>query len=76
MDTPGLERIVRRTFLRGMRLERQNGFTDDDYDMPAEVHQEYPQIELPHFNSLEFFTQLKQRVNARIDEMLVEEGLN
>ena len=76
MDVPQLERIVRRTFLRGIQLELEVGFTDADYDMPAEVHLEYPQIELPHFNTHEFFTQLKQRVNSRIQEMLAEEGLN
>ena len=76
MEVPELERIVKRTFLRGIQLEHEVGFTDEDYDMPAEVHDEYPQIDLPHFNTLEFFTQLKQRVNGRIQEMLVEEGLN
>ncbi len=76
MGVPELERTVRRTFLRGIQLEHEVGFTDEDYDMPAEVHLEYSQIELPHFNTREFFTQLKQRVNSRIQEMLVEEGLN
>ena len=76
MEVPELARIVKRTFLRGIQLEHEVGFTDEDYDMPAEVHDEYPQIDLPHFNTLEFFTQLKQRVNGRIQEMLVEEGLN
>jgi len=76
LEVPELEHIVRRTFLRGIQLEHEVGFTDEDYDMPAEVHDEYPQIDLPHFNTVEFFTQLKQRVNGRIREMLVEEGLN
>lgn len=73
---PELERIIKRVFLRGIRLERQVGFTDADYNMPAEVHEEYPQIELPYFNTPKFFAQLKQRVNNRLSEMLVEEGLN
>ena len=76
MKVPELERIIKRTFLRAIQLERQVGMTDADYDMPAEVHNEYPQIELPHFNTPEFFSQLKQKVNRRLDEMIVEEGLN
>jgi hypothetical protein len=70
-----MKRAVRRVFLRGYRLERRVGMTDDDYVMPADVHKEYPQIELPYFNTPEFFTELRQRVTARIDELLVEEGL-
>ena len=76
MKVPELERIIKRTFLRAIQLERQVGMTDADYDMPAEVHNEYPQIELPHFNTPEFFSQLKQKVNRRLDEMIIEEGLN
>ena len=76
MKVPELERIIKRTFLRAIQLERQVGMTDADYDMPAEVHKEYPQIDLPHFNTPEFFSQLKQKVNSRLDEMIVEEGLN
>lgn len=70
-----LQKTIRRVFLRGYRLERRQGFTDDDYTMPAESHDEYPQIELPHFNSKEFFSELKQKVTSRLDELLVEEGL-
>ena len=39
------KQIIRRTFLRGYRLEKLQGFTDEDYVMPAEAHEEYPQIE-------------------------------
>ena len=69
------KQIIRRTFLRGYRLEKRQGFTDEDYVMPAEAHDEYPQIELPYFNSREFFHELKPRVMARFNEMLEEEGL-
>ncbi len=69
------KQIIRRTFLRGYRLEKLQGFTDEDYVMPAEAHEEYPQIELPYFNSREFFQELKPRVMARFNEMLEEEGL-
>ncbi len=74
---PGdLQRLIRRAFLRGYRLERRHGFTDDDYNMPDESHDEYPQIELPHFNTREFFNELKPKVMARFAEMAVDEGLN
>ena len=69
-----LETVIKRVFLRGYALELKQGFTDDDYEMPDEVHDEYPQIELPYFNTREFFGELKTRVQKRIHEMLVEEG--
>ena len=75
VEKPDLKRAVLRTQLRGLRMERQQGFTDADYDMPAEVHEQYPQIELPHFNTKEFFGELKQKVNARFDELMEAEGI-
>jgi len=75
MSVEELQKTIRRVFLRGYRLERRQGFTDDDYTMPEEAHDEYPQIELPHFNSREFFFELKQKVTSRLDELLAEEGL-
>jgi len=69
-----IEKTIRRMFLRGYRLEQRQGFTDDDYVMPADIHKEYPEIELPYFNTVEFFGELKQKVQKRIQEMLVEEG--
>ena len=71
-----LARAVRRTHLRGYLNERRRGFTEEDYSMPAEVHREYPQIELPHFNTAEFYAQLRDRVLARFDELAHEEGLS
>ncbi|MBM82029.1 MAG: aldehyde:ferredoxin oxidoreductase [Planctomycetaceae bacterium] len=70
-----IERTIRRSFLRGYRLELRQGFTDDDYVMPSEAHDEYKQIELPYLNTPEFFGELKGKVIARFGEMLHEEGL-
>lgn len=70
-----IQDTIRRVFLRGYRLELRQGFTDADYVMPAESHDEYKQIQLPHFNTPEFFGQLKERVQKRLGEMLIEEGL-
>jgi aldehyde:ferredoxin oxidoreductase len=75
LNVTDLRRTITRTFLRGYRLERRQGFTDDDYVMPGSVHSEFPQIELPFFNTQEFFGELKQHVINRLEEMLQEEGL-
>ncbi len=70
-----LAKTTLRTYLRGYRIERRQGFTDDDYDLPADSHKEYPQIDLPHFNTPAFFSELKGKVLARFAEMASEEGL-
>ncbi len=75
MSGEDIERVVRRVFLRGYRLERRQGFTSEDYVMPAEAHKHYEAIKLPYFNTPEFFSHMKQRVEQRLDEMLVAEDL-
>ena len=75
IDVDDIQRTIRRVFLRGYKLEQMQGFTEADYVLPADTHREYPQIELPHFNTPEFFAELKQKVTARLDEMLAEECL-
>ena len=70
-----LSEAVRRTYLRGYRIERQQGFTADDYDLPAEVLREYPEIDLPHFLTADFFAELKTQVLAKFDAMLTESGV-
>ena len=75
ISTDEIQKTIRRVFLRGYRLELRQGFTDADYVMPEEAHDEYPQIQLPHFNSREFFGELKTKVQSRLGDLLVEEGL-
>ncbi len=70
-----VERTIRRTFLRGYLLERKQGFTESDYSIPDEAHDENPHIQLPYFNTREFFAELREKVTARFEKMLVEEGL-
>ena len=70
-----LEQAVMRAFLRGYRLEKRQGFTRDDYVLPAQSHEEHPQIDQPYFNTEEFFSQLQQRVTERFDSLLQEHGL-
>ena len=73
---PGeLRRAVIRTYLRGYRIERNQGFDQGDYDMPADIHERYPQIELPYFNSRGFLAELKLAVTEKFDAMAVREGL-
>ena len=72
IDAEQIEQMVLRTFLRGYRLEKQQGFEIEDYSLPGVVHLEYPQIELPYFNSREFFEQLRGQVMEKFDSMLEE----
>jgi aldehyde:ferredoxin oxidoreductase len=73
IDAPTLERAVLRTYLRGYKIERRQGFKDQDYALPREAHLEHRQIQLPYFITEEFFGELRTRVLARFDEMLHEE---
>jgi hypothetical protein len=70
-----IARVVMRTYLRGWRMERRHGFAREDYAMPAEVHREFPQIELPYFNTPEFFGTLRDKVVEKFDAMAEAEGL-
>ncbi len=63
-----------RTFLRGYRLERLQGFADGDYQLPADALEKCDAIDLPYFISPEFFAELRERVLARFDA-LVEANL-
>jgi aldehyde:ferredoxin oxidoreductase len=62
-----LKEVVRRTYLRGYAGERLAGFTTDDYTLPEASHEESPHIQLPYFNTVEFFTALRERVLAEFD---------
>ncbi|MCK6459157.1 MAG: aldehyde:ferredoxin oxidoreductase [Planctomycetes bacterium] len=70
-----LAAAVRRTYLRGYRLEKEQGFVAGDYAMPEEVHGEFPEIDLPRFNTREFFVELRARVLARLDRQVLEAGV-
>jgi aldehyde:ferredoxin oxidoreductase len=56
---------VRRAFLRGLVLERRQGYTDDEYTLPAQVFESpNPNLGTPNFITPEFFRELKERVWA------------
>jgi aldehyde:ferredoxin oxidoreductase len=59
-----------RTFLRGYRLEKLQGFTRADYQLPAAAHEKSDAIELPYFNTPEFFAELREKVLDRFDALL------
>jgi len=70
-----LEQAVWRTYLRGYANERRQGFGPPDYVLPAESHQPNPNIQLPYFNTPEFFTALQERVLATFDQRVAAAGL-
>jgi aldehyde:ferredoxin oxidoreductase len=54
---------VRRAFLRGMALEFRQGYTKEEFRIPAEVYKDpNPNVKLPDISSAEFLEQLEQRV--------------
>ncbi len=75
IDAAGLLDATRRTFLRGYAAERAQGFVEADYALPAEAHDDAPGMTLPYFNTPEFFTELRTRVNAIFDERAAAGGM-
>jgi aldehyde:ferredoxin oxidoreductase len=71
-----LREALLRTVLRGYRLERRQGFKDEDYALPAMAHEEHPAIDLPYFNSPEFFAELRTRVLAKFDALVESTNLD
>jgi aldehyde:ferredoxin oxidoreductase len=54
---------VRRAFLRGLALERRQGFEDEEYTLPSQIiDSPNRNITLPSFITAEFLDQLKQKV--------------
>jgi aldehyde:ferredoxin oxidoreductase len=54
---------VRRTYLRGLALELRQGFSDEEYTLPAQVFESpNPHVTLPKFITPEFLRQLKDTV--------------
>jgi aldehyde:ferredoxin oxidoreductase len=70
-----LEQAVWRTYLRGYANERRHGYGPADYTVPTEAHQPNPHIQLPYFNTPEFFTALQEQVLATFDQRAAAAGL-
>jgi hypothetical protein len=56
--------------LRGYRLERLRGFAKGDYWLPASVLEKSDAIELPYFNTPEFFAELQEKVVEKFDALV------
>jgi aldehyde:ferredoxin oxidoreductase len=60
-----LRAAVRRAFLRGLALELRQGYSKEEYALPAEVFEDpNPHIKLPRIATHEFFGELSKRVWA------------
>jgi aldehyde:ferredoxin oxidoreductase len=58
-----LQASARRAFLRGLALERKQGYADGDYSLPGQVF-DHPngKLKTPNFITREFFAEMKRRV--------------
>ena len=71
-----LKETVRRCFIHAMALEFHQGYTKEEFDLPAEVYNNpNPNITLPNLATPEFMTELKERVWAIFDPE-IEAALN
>ena len=63
VDAVTLKETVRRCFIRAMAFEFRQGYTKEEFDLPAEVYTNpNPNITLPNLATPEFMTELKKRV--------------
>ena len=66
---------VMRTYLRGLLLERKQGFTEEDYVLPARVYERQEHIKVPQFITPDFWAELRSRVLKGLDKRIDEFGL-
>jgi aldehyde:ferredoxin oxidoreductase len=60
---------TRRAYLRGLALERKQGYEDSDYTLPAQAFEApNPALKTPAFVTPEFFKELKGKVWAVFDK--------
>jgi len=58
-----LKSSVYRAFLRGLALERRQGYEKNEYTLPAEVNEDpNPHIKIPNITSPEFFSELERKI--------------
>jgi aldehyde:ferredoxin oxidoreductase len=74
ITTDELSDVVMRTFLRGYANERVQGFEITDYALPAEAHEPMAGSDLPHFNTVEFFEQVRAEVIETLDQRAAAAG--
>ncbi len=66
---------TQRTYLRGLLLERKQGTTLEDYELPGRTYEHNPNVQLPHFITPEFWQECRQRVLQAFDEQITSYGL-
>jgi len=65
VSTAELRAAVRRAFLRGLALELRQGYSREEYALPAEVFDDpNPHLRVPRIATREFFDELARRVWA------------
>jgi aldehyde:ferredoxin oxidoreductase len=69
-----LEEVVMRAFLRGYACERRQGFGTSDYSLPAEAHQPMGDSSIPHFNTEDWFAQVRSGVMEELDRRAIDAG--
>jgi len=74
ITTEELSAVVMKTFLRGYANERLQGFDVADYSMPAEAHEPMAGSDLSHFNTVEFFDEVRSGVMQELDQRAVAAG--
>jgi aldehyde:ferredoxin oxidoreductase len=70
-----MQHATQRTYLRGFLLERKQGTTLDDYDLPARTYERNPNVQLPHFITPHFWQELRTRVFQAFDTQMAKYGL-
>jgi aldehyde:ferredoxin oxidoreductase len=65
-----LREMTVKTFLRGYRLEKLQGMTIQDYSLPQDALNNYPNVDLPDFVTPDFFAELQAKVTDIFDQML------
>lgn len=69
----GLKDSVKRAFLRGLALELRQGYSRDEFRLPAEVTESpNPNIALPRLTTPEFLAELEEKVWQVFDRELQE----
>jgi aldehyde:ferredoxin oxidoreductase len=70
-----MKHATQRAYLRGLLLERKQGVTYADYELPARSYEHNPNVDLPHFITPDFMAELRQRVFQAFDEQIESYGL-
>lgn len=71
VETEAIRAAVKRSFLYAMALEFRQGYTKDEFTLPAEVaEQPNANINVPNITNAEFMAHLKERVWQIFDPML------